>query len=72
MNMKQSLDKLERVPLREAWKHEADDFTSWVAHATTGNDGLGTKTYCQSLLTQTTDCYRASPLARLTSRTTEK
>lgn len=49
MNMKQSLDKLERVPLREAWKHEADDFTSWVAHATTGNDGLGTKTYCQSL-----------------------
>jgi hypothetical protein len=23
--------KLERVPLREAWKHEASDFTPWLA-----------------------------------------
>ena len=27
----QSLSKLERVPLREAWKHEAGDFTPWLA-----------------------------------------
>jgi hypothetical protein len=26
-----SLSKLERVPLREAWKHEAGDFTPWLA-----------------------------------------
>ncbi len=25
------LSKLERVPLREAWKHEANDFTPWLA-----------------------------------------
>jgi hypothetical protein len=25
------LSKLERVPLREAWKHEASDFTLWLA-----------------------------------------
>ena len=25
------LSKLERVPLREAWKHEAGDFTPWLA-----------------------------------------
>lgn len=25
--------KLERVPLREAWKHEAGDFTPWLAEA---------------------------------------
>ena len=25
------LSKLERVPLREAWKHEASDFTPWLA-----------------------------------------
>ena len=25
------LRKLERVPLREAWKHEANDFTPWLA-----------------------------------------
>lgn len=31
MNMKKSLSKLERVPLREAWKHEANDFTPWLA-----------------------------------------
>ena len=29
--MKKSLSKLERVPLREAWKHEANDFTPWLA-----------------------------------------
>jgi hypothetical protein len=28
--MKKSLSKLERVPLREAWKHEANDFTRWL------------------------------------------
>ena len=27
------LSKLERVPLREAWKHEAGDFTPWLAAA---------------------------------------
>lgn len=27
------LSKLERVPLREAWKHEAQDFTPWLAQA---------------------------------------
>lgn len=31
MNMKKNLSKLERVPLREAWKHEANDFTPWLA-----------------------------------------
>lgn len=29
--MKQALSKLVRVPLREAWKHEANDFTPWLA-----------------------------------------
>lgn len=29
------LSKLERVPLREAWKHEAGDFTPWLAEAAT-------------------------------------
>lgn len=28
-----NLSKLERVPLREAWKHEANDFTPWLAQA---------------------------------------
>jgi hypothetical protein len=27
------LSKLERVPLREAWRHEAGDFTPWLAEA---------------------------------------
>lgn len=31
MNTKKNLSKLERVPLREAWKHEANDFTPWLA-----------------------------------------
>jgi len=31
--MKKPLSKLERVPLREAWKHEAIDFTPWLAEA---------------------------------------
>jgi hypothetical protein len=31
MNSPPSLSKLERVPLREAWKHEASDFTPWLA-----------------------------------------
>lgn len=29
--MKQALSRLVRVPLREAWKHEAGDFTPWLA-----------------------------------------
>lgn len=29
--MNNNLSKLERVPLREAWKHEAGDFTPWLA-----------------------------------------
>lgn len=29
--MKKTLSKLQRVPLREAWKHEASDFTPWLA-----------------------------------------
>jgi hypothetical protein len=33
MNMKKNLSKLERVPLREAWRHEANDFTPWLAEA---------------------------------------
>lgn len=44
MTTKKPLSKLERVPLREAWKHEASDFTPWLAE--TGNldalaDALG-------------------------------
>ena len=31
--MNKPLSKLERVPLREAWKHEANDFTPWLADA---------------------------------------
>jgi hypothetical protein len=31
--MKKPLSKLQRVPLREAWKHEAGDFTPWLAEA---------------------------------------
>lgn len=31
MNTALSLSKLERVSLREAWKHEANDFTPWLA-----------------------------------------
>lgn len=44
MNMKNNLSKLERVPLREAWKHEANDFTPWLAEADNLNvlaDDLG-------------------------------
>jgi hypothetical protein len=33
MSAKISLSRLERVPLREAWKHEAGDFTPWLAEA---------------------------------------
>jgi len=39
-----NLSKLERVPLREAWKHEAGDFTPWLAEAENLNtlvDALG-------------------------------
>lgn len=36
MTTKKPLSKLERVPLREAWKHEASDFTPWLAE----NDNL--------------------------------
>ena len=31
MNIKKNLGTLVRVPLREAWKHEAGDFTPWLA-----------------------------------------
>ena len=31
MTNPQQLSKLERVPLRQAWKHEANDFTPWLA-----------------------------------------
>jgi hypothetical protein len=33
MPLAKPLSKLERVPLREAWKHEAGDFTPWLAEA---------------------------------------
>jgi hypothetical protein len=42
--MKKPLSKLERVPLREAWKHEANDFTPWLAQEDNLNtlaDALG-------------------------------
>lgn len=42
--MKKPLSKLERVPLREAWKHEANDFTPWLAQEENLNtlaDALG-------------------------------
>lgn len=29
--MKTPLSKLERIPLREAWRHEANDFKPWLA-----------------------------------------
>lgn len=44
MSTKKSLSKLERVPLREAWKHEANDFTPWLAETENLNalaDALG-------------------------------
>lgn len=31
--MNPPLSQLERVPLREAWKHEANDFTPWLVGA---------------------------------------
>ena len=31
--MKNPLSQLDRVPLREAWKHEANDFTPWLVGA---------------------------------------
>jgi hypothetical protein len=42
--MKTNLSKLERVPLREAWRHEAGDFTPWLAEEENLNalvDALG-------------------------------
>jgi len=42
--MKKSLSKLERVPLREVWKHEANDFTPWLVQEDNLNmlaDALG-------------------------------
>jgi hypothetical protein len=42
--MRLNLSKLERVPLREAWKHEAGDFTPWLAEEENLNalaDALG-------------------------------
>jgi len=44
MNTKKNLSKLERVPLRDAWKHEASDFTPWLAETDNLNalaDALG-------------------------------
>ncbi len=44
MTTKKPLSKLERVPLREAWKHEASDFTPWLAETDNLNalaDALG-------------------------------
>lgn len=44
MATKKNLSKLERVPLREAWKHEANDFTPWLAESDNLNalaDALG-------------------------------
>src|SRR5512145_3279244 len=44
MTIKASLSKLERVPLREAWKHEGGEFTPWLAEADNINslaDALG-------------------------------
>lgn len=28
--MKAQLSKLERIPMREAWRHVANDFTPWL------------------------------------------
>lgn len=33
MTTKKNLSKLARVPLREAWKHEAGEFTPWLAQS---------------------------------------
>lgn len=44
MTAKKPLSKLERVPLREAWKHEASDFTPWLSETDNLNalaDALG-------------------------------
>lgn len=44
MHTMKNLSKLERVSLREAWKHEAGDFTPWLAEAENLNtlaDALG-------------------------------
>lgn len=43
-NGPQKLSRMERVPLREAWKHEAGDFTPWLAEEENLNtlvDALG-------------------------------
>jgi hypothetical protein len=42
--MSKNLSKLERVPLRDAWKHEANEFTPWLAETDNLNalsDALG-------------------------------
>lgn len=44
MRMNKHLSKLERVPVRDAWKHEAGEFTPWLAEADNLNalaDALG-------------------------------
>lgn len=33
MKNNKTLSKLEKVALREAWKHEANDFTPWLAQS---------------------------------------
>mgnify|MGYP001070955571 CR=1 FL=1 len=39
--MKNPLSKLERVPLREAGQHEANDFTPWLAEEDNRNTLTG-------------------------------
>jgi hypothetical protein len=44
ISMKNPLSQPERVPLREVWKHEANDFTPWLAEEDNLNtlaDALG-------------------------------
>jgi hypothetical protein len=53
--MKKPLSKLERVPLREAWKHEANDFTPWLAEEDNLNtlaDALGGRVQARHLVHQ--------------------
>ena len=40
MTTPKSLSRLERVPLREAWKHQAGEVTPWLAEADNLNQVL--------------------------------
>jgi len=44
MSMEKNLGTLERVPLREVWVDEANDFTPELAPVMTRNNGPGTQT----------------------------